>query len=332
VRQNSILVVGGAGYIGSHSASLFYTLHYHVIILDSLSYQQNINAFPWARVVVGDYGDRALLDQLFSEHDIKTVVHCGAHPRGDGGPAQLYETNVVKTQSLLEAMRAAGVHEFIFSSSCSVYGIPEHASVDEAVPFAPTDVDGRTKVALEYLLHDYSTAYDFRYVSLRYFDVCGAMPEIGLGEYHFPETHLIPLLLRSLYTGRPFSVYGNDYPTPDRTAIRDYVHVRDIAMAHGAALRHLHCKQTSDVFNLGTGQGYSVKEVISAAEKLTEKQVKCKYCDRRPGEPAVLVADPSRAQRLLGWKPQFSSLQFILQSVLKWELKNQFFISQKQIA
>lgn len=327
MNSHHILVVGGAGYIGSHIAYLLHTQGYTVTLLDNLRYGQSPQAVrKWGTLVVGDYGDRVVLDTIFSHYSIAAVVHCAAllevgESVRDPGP--FYATNVSKTQVLLDAMRSAGVRNIIYSSSCAVYGMPRCIPITEELPFAPISPYGRTKVAVEYLLHDYARAYDMSYVSLRYFNAAGAQPEVGIGEQHDPETHLIPLVLRAIHTGQPFSVFGTDYDTHDGSAVRDYVHVRDIAIAHLYALEHLSENDVSDCFNLGTGHGYSVKEVIAAAEQVMQKKAQIVHAPRRVGDPAVLIADASKAERLLQWRAEHSSLPFIMQAAARWFLEQQ---------
>lgn len=326
--HTSVLVVGGAGYIGSVVSYCLAAAGYDVIILDSLRYKQSTTHLKWARVVVGDCGDAAQLDDLFTTYRIAAVVHCAALiDVGESvrNPASFYATNVTASHTLLEAMRRHGVRDLIFSSSCAVYGMPARVPISEEEPFAPISPYGRTKVVMEYMMREYATAYGLRYVSLRYFNAAGALPEAGLGEFHQPEHHLIPLVLRALYHDKQFSLFGTDYDTPDGTAIRDFVHVHDIANAHLLALHHVQNKGVSEVFNLGTGRGYSIKEVIAAAEEATGKTVRVVPSERRAGDPARLVADATKAHDMLGWQPEYSSLLFIMQSALRWEMRNQFF-------
>lgn len=320
---NNILIVGGAGYIGSHVAYLLHTLGYTITILDCLRYGQSTTALsPFARVVVGDVGNSELVTKLLTEYKIDAVVHCAAllevgESVRDPGP--FYTENVGKTQVLLDAMRACGVTKLVYSSSCAVYGTPTQVPITESAPFSPLSPYGNTKVAVEYLLHDYAVAYGLTSVSLRYFNAAGALPEVGLGEYHEPETHLIPLVLRALQHDKPFTIFGGDYDTPDGTAVRDYVHVHDIADAHAKALVHLATEKVSDAFNLGTGQGASVKEVVAAAELVVGKKANLLLANRRAGDPPRLVADPSRAHRLLNWQARHSSLAYVVQSAWRWE-------------
>ena len=234
-------------------------------------------------------------------------------------PQRFYENNVVKTLKLLNFMRKHDVNKFIFSSSCAVYGEPIQIPMDESHPFAPISPYGKNKLTVEFALQDYAQAYDLKYVSLRYFNAAGATPEAGLGEQHNPETHIIPLMLRAIKNGTTFKVFGTDYDTPDGTCIRDYIHVRDIASAHVLALEYLEKTGSTDAFNLGSGRGFSVKEMIEAAQEICNKKMILKYEKRRAGDPAILLANPTKIKSLLGWKPTNSSLTTILQSALAWE-------------
>lgn len=328
-----IIITGGAGYIGATISYLLAQVGYEVVILDSLRYQQPTQHLAWATVRIGDCGDAALLDTLLSEKPVYAVVHCAALIEvGESvrDPAAFYANNVTKTQTLLDALRRHGVRNVIFSSSCAVYGVPATVPMTEMLPFAPISPYGSTKMMVEYMLQEYAAAYGITYVSLRYFNAAGALPEVGLGEYHHPEHHLIPLVLRALYRDEPFTVFGNDYDTPDGTAVRDYIHVHDIAQAHVLALNHLQKEGVSEVFNIGSGRGYSVREVITAAEQAGERKLRVIMGDRRPGDPAVLVADAHKARGMLGWQPQYSSLACIMHTALRWELQHQFFATDAQ--
>lgn len=332
ILQRAVLVVGGAGYIGSHAAYQAHRAGYRVIILDLFRYQnqkkyQNFSP-KWATVIRGDYGDKLLLYEIFSSYLIDAVFHFAS--RIEVGislkePAEFYDNNLAKTLVLLDAMRSFGIKKLIFSSSCAVYGNPEQTPISEDSPFNPVSPYGKTKVCIEYILQDYSRAYNLKYVSLRYFNASGGLPELNLGEFHEPETHIIPLVLRGLYTNKPFTIFGSDYNTPDGTAIRDYIHVLDIARAHILALDYLDKTGVSETFNLGTGMGSSVREVITAAEELTRKKLDIILGERREGDPPRLVASYQKAQDILKWKPVCSRLPFILASALTWELQHNFF-------
>lgn len=315
--RETIVVTGGAGYIGSHIGYLLAQKGYHVILLDKLLYHQNTTHFAWATVQVDDYGDAAVLDALFKEHKVKAIVHCAAYievGRSVKEPHDFYENNVVKTITLLDRMRAHKVPCIIFSSSCAVYGTPHVVPIPEDHPHNPISPYGNTKHIIELMLKDYDHAYGIKYVALRYFNAAGALAEQNLCEQHEPETHLIPLLIRSALTGKPFTIFGTNHPTPDGSCIRDYVHVIDIADAHIRALNHLMNGNPSDSFNLGTGVGISVREVINAVERLYDLKLKIINADPRPGDPPALVAEASRAQDILQWEPRNSSLDLMIKS------------------
>jgi UDP-glucose 4-epimerase len=314
--QTTILVTGGAGYIGSHTAYILAKQGYNIVILDSFTHNQYCNP-SWATVINADYADQKVLEYIFTTFRVQAVVHCAASIEvGESvtNPLQFYENNVSKTIRLLQMMIRHDIQQCIFSSSCAVYGTPAYTPLDEQHPKNPISPYGNTKLMIETILQDVHTAYGLQYVCLRYFNASGATPEEYLGEQHIPETHLIPLLLRSAREHMPFTLYGNDYETKDGSAVRDYIHVLDIATAHLAALRHLEAGNPSDCFNLGTGQGISVKEMIHAVEQITRTSITTRTHKRRAGDPSVLVADPSKAHTILGWRARYSDLQFILQS------------------
>lgn len=317
----TILCTGGAGYVGSHAAYLAAQQGYRVIILDNLLHGQQFK-FPWATCIKGDYGDETLLKDLFRKEKIDAVMHFASYIEvGESvkDPAKYYTNNVAKTLTLLAVMQQYFVTSFIFSSSCAVYGPPQEVPIPETHPRLPVSPYGKTKNTIEYILEDYAVAYGLNYIALRYFNASGATPERSLGEEHDPETHLIPLLLRAMSAKNPFYIFGADYPTPDGTAIRDYIHVLDIADAHLRALRHLMVNGVSDVFNLGTGIGFSVAQIVTAAENIFETKINTVIAPARAGDVARLVANPNKAHLLLGWEPRSSSLEFILKSAYRWE-------------
>lgn len=319
--HHTILVTGGAGYIGSHTAFLLAQHGYRVIILDNLSQKQTFNN-TWATFINGDCGDQAVLSQIFSTHSIDAVMHFAAFIEvGESvkNPLKFYENNVIKTMRLLESMLAHGVNKFIFSSSCAVYGKPQFLPLTEEHPRAPISPYGNSKLMIEYALNDLSNAHEFEYVILRYFNAAGALPEYGLGERHTPESHIIPLLLRAAQTQKPFSIFGTDYPTKDGTCVRDYLHVLDIGHAHLLAFNHLQDGKPSEAFNLGTGQGFSVRQIIDSVEKITETKIKTVFAEKRAGDPPQLIADPTRAQNILQWQPKYSELDFIIRSAYVFE-------------
>lgn len=321
--SKKILVTGGAGYIGSHTAQLLHASGYQVIILDTLHHNQTFK-HPWAEVIKGDVGDSQILTSIFQTHEIDAVMHfAGSIEVGLSmtHPSEFYQNNVTNTLRLLDTMRAHGVKKCIFASSCSVFGSPVYVPMDEKHPLAPVSPYAKTKLAVEYALQDYANTYDLRYVVLRYFNAAGASPELDLGEQHEPETHVIPLLLRAIQNDTPFTLFGTDYDTPDGTCIRDYIHVKDIAQAHVQALNYLDKGGESDVFNLGSGTGYSVRQLIDVATNVCRKQVKIVIALRRAGDTSTLVANAQKAKDVLGWVPEYSGLENIVASAWLWEQK-----------
>ena len=323
-KEETILVVGGAGYIGSHMVKMLLGRGYGVTTLDNLSTGHR-DAVLGGEFVLGDLADRALLDKLFSERKIDGVMHFASFIQvGESvqNPARYYENNVVNTLNLMDAMVAHDVKRFIFSSSAAVYGEPIRVPIDEAHPKNPINPYGRSKWMVEQMLADYDRAYALKSVSLRYFNAAGADPEGQLGERHQPETHLIPLVLQAA-SGRRESVqvFGRDYDTPDGTCIRDYVHVTDLCEAHLLALDRLLQGGASAVFNLGNGNGFSVQQVIDTACKATGKDIQVKDAPRREGDPARLVADATLARKELGWNPRYDELETIVRHA--WQREKQ---------
>lgn len=320
----TILVTGGAGYIGSHTVLALKQAGFDVIILDNLVYGHRdlVEKVLQVKLVVGDTGDRALLDDLFKAHDVAAVIHFSAYAyvgESVSDPAKYYRNNVLGTLTLLEAMLAASVKKFVFSSTCATYGVPEVVPIPEDHPQNPINPYGATKLMVERILSDFDVAYSFKSVRFRYFNAAGADPNGRLGEDHNPETHLIPLVLQTALGKREsISVFGTDYPTPDGTCIRDYIHVSDLADAHVLGLEYLLKGGDSEVFNLGNGNGFSVKEVIETAKLVTAKDIKVVECDRRPGDPPALIGSGDKAKKILGWNPQYSSLKEILTHAWQW--------------
>ncbi len=316
MKQKTILVTGGAGYIGSHTAWLLSQKKYQIIILDTLYQNQPFN-HSWATLIKGDFGDKALLEKIFTEYSISAVMHFGAYLAvGESvkHPLEYYQNNVVKTRTLLDTMIKHNILKFVFSSSCAVYGYPQTLPLTEEHSRNPINPYGKTKYVVELMLEDCAQAYGLNYVSLRYFNAAGVIPYENLYEWHIPETHLIPLVLRAALTNKPISIFGTDYNTPDGTCVRDYIHVQDLSTAHYKALQHVEYNRPSDVFNLGTGTGYSVQEIITAAQEVTEQEIKITYADRRAGDPPVLVANATKAANILQWKPQSSDMHTILKT------------------
>ncbi|GAX40598.1 UDP-glucose 4-epimerase [Tolypothrix sp. NIES-4075] len=319
-----ILVTGGAGYIGSHTVLALLQAGYEVVILDNLVYGHRdlVENVLKVELIEGDTGDRPLLDNLFSTRNIAAVMHFSAYAYvGESvtDPAKYYRNNVVGTLTLLEAMLAASIKKFVFSSTCATYGVPEVVPIPEDHPQNPINPYGATKLMVERILSDFDTAYDFKSVRFRYFNAAGADPQGRLGEDHNPETHLIPLVLQTALGKREFiSIFGTDYPTPDGTCIRDYIHVNDLADAHVLGLKYLLDGGDSEVFNLGNGNGFSVKEVIETAKLVTGREISVKECDRRPGDPPSLIGSGDKARKILNWQPQYSSMKDILVHSWQW--------------
>jgi UDP-glucose 4-epimerase len=323
----TILVTGGAGYIGSHAVLALKQAGYRVVILDNLVYghQDLVEKVLQVELIVGDTSDRPLLDRLFAAHQIDAVMHFAAYAYvGESveEPAKYYRNNVVGTLTLLEAMLAAGVKKFVFSSTCATYGVPKTVPIPEDHPQEPINPYGATKLMVERILADFDPAYDFKSVCFRYFNAAGADPQGLLGEDHSPETHLIPLVLMAALGKRDaVSIYGTDYPTPDGTCIRDYIHVTDLAEAHILGLEYLLKGGDTTIFNLGNGNGFSVKEVIDTAREITGKEIKAVETDRRPGDPPMLVGSSDRARQILGWNPQYADLRAIITHAWNWHQK-----------
>jgi UDP-arabinose 4-epimerase len=318
----SILVTGGAGYIGSHACKALAQAGYTPVTYDNLS-RGHRHAVRWGPLVQGDVGDRATVVAALKAHDIAAVMHFAAFAYvGESGadPALYYRNNVIGTLTLLDALREVGVGRIVFSSTCATYGLPEVMPIAETTPQRPVNSYGETKLTIERALYWYSQAYGLRSVALRYFNAAGCDRAGEIGEEHDPETHLIPLVLRAaLGSGPPVSILGTDYPTPDGTAVRDYIHVEDLASAHVLALEYLADGGASTALNLATGQGYSVREIIAAVARAVGHGVPQREAPRRAGDPPALVADPSLARATLGWRTQCSDLDTIIGSALAWE-------------
>ncbi len=315
-----ILVTGGAGYIGSHTVRLLLERGHDVWVYDSLVFGHK-KAVPEDRLIVGDLAETARLDHALLMHRIEAVIHFAAFAYvGESvqDPGKYYQNNVVNTLGLLECMRRNKVNRIVFSSTCATYGTPEQVPITEGEKQAPINPYGRGKLVVEWALADYARAYGLGYAALRYFNAAGARPDGSLGEDHDPETHLIPLVLQAVLGRRPhIEVFGTDYPTPDGTCIRDYIHVDDLAEAHLLALEKLAPGQGLH-YNVGTGRSYSVREVIRAAEEVTGKPVPVKEGPRRAGDPPALVAASDKIQRELGWKPRYTELRPIIETAWNW--------------
>ena len=317
----NVLITGGAGYIGSHTCKALAALGYLPISLDNLIYGHKW-AVQWGPFVKGDISDPLVLDHIFSNYQPRAVIHFAAYAYvGESveHPSKYYQNNVAGSITLLEAMRRHGCRDMIFSSSCATYGIPQQVPISESHTQIPVNPYGRSKLMMEQIIQDYGSAYGIRYAIMRYFNAAGADPEGQIGEDHNPETHLIPLLLQTAQGFRDYTeVYGSDYDTPDGTAIRDYIHVTDLAEAHILALKHLEESPQSFSVNLGTGKGNSVMEVIQAVQQVTGRPVAYRLVGRRPGDPPVLVAKADQAYSLLGWKPDFGDIQKTISTAWNW--------------
>ena len=316
----AILVTGGAGYIGSVTVDLLIEQGESVVVIDDLVRGHRDAVDERVSFYNGSTGDRALLDLIFREHKIESCIHFAALAyvgESVADPRLYFEKNVHDGIILLDELLNAGVGRFVFSSSCATYGEPIRIPIDEAHPQQPTNPYGWSKLMMEKILAAYDTAYGLKYVSLRYFNAAGATP--NRGEHHDPESHLIPnVLLTALQKQSVVNVFGNDYSTPDGTAIRDYIHVSDLGLAHVLALDHLRTGGQSECVNLGNGQGYSVMEVIDTARHVTARQIPIRVVPARPGDPSRLVANAQKAASVLGWKPAYPKLETIIQSAWDW--------------
>ncbi|MCH2546732.1 MAG: UDP-glucose 4-epimerase GalE [Alphaproteobacteria bacterium] len=317
-----ILLTGGAGYIGSHMAQCLLESGINVVILDNLS-NGSRKAIEGIELVVGDIGDSAVLDRLFSAHKFDGVMHFASLIQvGESvtNPGAYFDNNIARTVTLLNKMVEYNIEKFIFSSTAAIFGNPQFLPIAESHPTQPVNPYGRSKLVIEQLLEDYHRAYGLNYGCLRYFNAAGAHPTIAIGECHEPETHLIPLILQVAAGRRDhIKIFGNDYDTADGTCIRDYIHVCDLADAHLLLFNALKTTYPTAHYNLGTGTGYSVQEVVATVEKVTNCPVAQKIEPRRAGDPAILIADGSAAQADLGWKPKVSDLETIIAHAWQWE-------------
>jgi len=319
-----VLVCGGAGYIGSHTVKSLAAEGYEVVVLDNLSSGRR-ELLLGGEFLEADLADREALRKAFSEHTFAAVLHFASLIQvGESyrDPQKYYRHNLVTSLNLLEAMLEAGVRRLIFSSTAAVYGVPEKTPISESHPLHPYNPYGKTKYFVEQMMSDYAAAYGLKFISLRYFNAAGADPEGRLGELHSPETHLIPnALLTALGRQPALELFGRDFPTPDGTAIRDYIHVTDLAAAHVLALERLLASPESDFINLGANQGYSVLEVLKAVEAVTGLSVPYEVKPRRLGDVPVLLASREKAESSLGWKPRHSGLDEIIATAWQWHKK-----------
>ncbi|WP_298616522.1 UDP-glucose 4-epimerase GalE [uncultured Thermosynechococcus sp.] len=319
-----ILVTGGAGYIGSHTVLALQQAGFQVLILDTLErgHRDLVDTVLKTELIVGNTGDRPLLDRIFQTYPVKAVMHFAAYiEAGESvrSPDRFYQNNVCGALTLLQAMVAAGIPYFVFSSTAAVYGLPPEVPIQETCPCAPINPYGCSKWMVEQIVGDLGRAYGLKSVIFRYFNAAGADPYSRLGEDHHPETHLIPLVLQAAMGRRPHIViYGTDYPTPDGTCIRDYIHVVDLAQAHVLGLKYLLGGGNSAIFNLGNGQGFSVRQIIETAQRVTGCPIPVVEGDRRAGDPAILIANSDRARAILGWKPRYPDIEQIIQHAWQW--------------
>lgn len=324
--MKKVLVMGGAGYIGSHTVRHLLDNGYDVVVADNLIYGHREAVDERAAFVHVDLADKFSLQKLFEQHKIDAVVHFAAFTYvGESvqDPEKYYQNNVVGTVNLLNAMMAHDVKKIVFSSTCATYGDPLYTPIDEKHSQNPINPYGRTKLMIEQIFSDYEKAYGLQHIALRYFNAAGCSADGRIGESHTPETHLIPLVLKAI-TGerKDIKVFGTDYDTPDGTCIRDYIHVEDLAVAHRLAVEKL--GSYNGCLNLGTGVGTSVKEIISAAEKVSGKICPTEYAERRAGDPARLFADNRKAKEVLGWTPQYTNIEDIIRTAWVWETNRRY--------
>jgi UDP-glucose 4-epimerase len=324
VSKPIVLVTGGAGYIGSHAVLALQNAGYEVVVFDNLVYGHRdiVENVLKVELIEGDTNDRELLDRVFASRPFSAVMHFAAYAYvGESvtQPDKYYRNNVTGTLTLLEAMVAANIKSFVFSSTCATYGVPKIVPIPEDHPQDPINPYGATKLMVERILADFDQAYNFKSVAFRYFNAAGADPQGRLGEDHQPETHLIPLVLMAALGKREsIAIFGTDYSTPDGTCIRDYIHVTDLAEAHVLGLNYLLKGGNSQRFNLGNGNGFSVREVIDKAREVTGKTINAVERDRRPGDPPALVGSAEKARSILGWNPQYADLELILRHAWQW--------------
>ncbi len=325
-----VLVLGGAGYIGSHTVYYLIDNGYDVVVVDNLQTGHEWAVHKSAKFYKGDIRDRAFTDSVFeSEPDIDVVIHfaaCSLVGESMTDPLKYYNNNLYGTQVLLESMIAHDVKKIVFSSTAATYGEPENVPILESDKTEPTNTYGETKLAMEKMFKWVSAAHGVKFVSLRYFNACGAHPTEDIGEAHNPETHLIPIILQVANgTREKIMMYGDDYDTPDGTCVRDYIHVMDLAQAHHLAVKYLMAGNDNNIFNLGNGVGFSVKEVVECARKVTGMEIPAEISERRAGDPAVLVASGEKARAVLGWSPQYAELDKIIETAWRWHSKHKSF-------
>ena len=323
-----VLVTGGAGYIGSHAVKVLLTKGYEVVVVDNLETGHKEAVDERAKLYIGDIADDDLMHKVFTENDIIGVIHFAAYSlvgESMSNPHKYYENNVGKTNHLLQSMVKHNVLNMVFSSTAATYGEPERVPILETDKQIPTNVYGQTKLSMEQMIAWYGKIFNLKHVALRYFNVAGAIEDGSIGEAHNPETHLIPIILQVANNKREkLSVFGDDYPTKDGTCIRDYIHVLDLCDAHVLALEYLINGNSSDMFNLGSGEGFSVLEMIEAARKVTTHPIPTVISPRRAGDPAVLIASSEKAKRVLGWKPIRENIEVMIKDAWTWELNKRY--------
>ncbi len=321
-----VLITGGAGHIGSHCNAHFTDRGIETVVLDDLS-SGHTQAVTFGKLVLGSFGNAALIDKLFTEHAFSAVIHFAAFasvPDSVRRPARYYHNNVTNMQTLLDACVKHDIKYFIFSSSASVFGEPKYTPIDEPHPLNPINPYGTTKLIGERMLADYERAYGMKYCAFRYFCAAGAARDGSIGESHKPPNHLIPIMIQAVKSGQPFGVFGTDYNTRDGSCIRDFIHVMDLAEAHYLGLKYILNGNPSDCFNLGSGEGFTVLEMIEALKRVTGKDVPYTLAGRREGDPDVLVASNKKARRVLKWTPMYSELEDMLSDAWAWEMNRRY--------
>jgi len=317
----TVMVTGGAGYVGSHVVQQLLALGIPCVVVDSLV-RGHREMVLGANLIVGDIRDAALMRRVIQDHRVEAVMHFAAYAyvgESVAEPLTYYDNNVAATMSLLKTMVESEVKLMVFSSTCATYGLPETTPIHEGHPQRPINPYGASKLMVERILHDVDQAHGLRSVVFRYFNAAGADPAGRIGEWHVPETHLIPLALQAASgLGKGVEIFGTDYPTPDGTCVRDYIHVSDLAQAHVLGLRYLQSGRRSEAFNLGNGSGFSVREVIGAAERITGRPVRTVEAARRPGDPPTLVGASDKARQVLGWAPELNTLDVIIDTAWAW--------------
>ena len=320
-----ILIVGGAGYIGSHVNKLLSNKGYQTVVFDNLIYGHR-EFVKWGEFIQGDLSEKEQIALCLQKYPVEAVMHFSAFAYvGESvtDPLKYYRNNVANTLNLLDVMREFGIKYFIFSSTCSTYGIPLEIPITEKHPQTPVSPYGKSKLMVEDILKDFDSAYGIKHVNLRYFNAAGADPDTEIGERHDPETHMIPLTIyAALGVQDSIKIFGTDYPTKDGTCVRDYIHVTDLADAHLKAFEHIKTTNKSDSFNLGNDIGYSVRDIINTVKKVSKKDFRVIETERRAGDPAVLISSSRKASDMLGWKPRYADIETIIETAWKWHRKD----------